>query len=245
MIMRRFAFPIAALAVGLALFGFANRGPARTNLNQGSAPVSSAVLPNANAAVESAALPEKVNLAVPFTSQAPFGVWDEAHNEGCEEASTLMVARFWLKQSISGPAEADREILAIEKWETEHLGFWQDTSAADTVKFIEGYWPQLSAEVKPLATADDLKAEIGKGFPVIVPANGRLLGNPNYRSPGPRYHMLVVKGYDGKGFITNDSGTRKGAEYRYSGATILKAAHDWQNHEVADGPKVIIVVRPK
>lgn len=250
--MRKFAYPIAALlaAGALVLLGPHFRGGAantstgiRTYTNASANTNAAPLTSNANLAANP--IPAKVNLAVPFTSQAPFAVWDPPHNEGCEEASSLMVARFWQKQPITGPDDADREILAIEKWETEHLGFWEDTSAADTVKFIEGYWPTLSAEVKPLNSADDLKAEIGRGFPVIVPANGRLLGNPNYRSPGPRYHMLVVKGYDGKGFITNDSGTRKGAEYRYSGATILKAAHDWQGHEVADGAKVMIVVRPK
>jgi hypothetical protein len=245
--MRRLAFPFVVVAIGLGLFALSGRSttPRSPNASVGTSVPTRDALPNAKAKLASDALPAKVNLDVPFTSQAPFGVWDEAHNEGCEEASALMVARFWLKQPISGPAEADREILAIEKWETEHLGFWEDTSAADTVKFIEGYWPQLTAEVKPLNSADDLKAEIGRGSPVIVPTNGRLLGNPNYRAPGPRYHMLVVKGYDGRGFITNDSGTRKGAEYRYSGATILRAAHDWQGHDVADGPKVMIVVRPK
>lgn len=245
--MRRFAFPLVVVAIGLGLFALSGRGttPRSPNVNVGTSAPTNAVLPNANAALVSDTLPAKVNLEVPFTSQAPFAVWDNAHNEGCEEASSLMVARFWLKQSISGPAEADREILAIERWETENLGYWQDTSAADTAKFIEGYWPSLTAEVKPLNSADDMKNEIGKGFPVIVPTNGRLLGNSNYRAPGPRYHMLVVKGYDSKGFITNDSGTRKGANYRYSGSTILNAAHDWQGHEVADGLKVMVIIRPR
>ncbi len=245
--MRRFNFPLVTLALGAVLVVFSyHRAPVTpTTTNTAGTPAVNAVLPNANASVAENPIQASANPAVPFTSQAPFGVWELAHDEGCEEASSLMVARFWLKQPITGPSDADREILAIEQWETAHLGYWQDTSAADTVKFIQGYWPGLTAEVRPLNSTDDLKPLLAAGFPVIVPTNGRLLSNPHYQDPGPRYHMLVVKGYDAKGFITNDSGTRFGADYHYSAATLFTAAHDWQGHEVADGAKVMIIIRPK
>jgi hypothetical protein len=254
--MRRYSFPIALVLSGTLLVAIASRqnSAQSTNTNIGSAAINTNAA-NTNSAASNtnstpantntATVAAKVNLAIPFTSQAPYAVWDPPHNEGCEEASTFMVAKFWLKEKISGPEEADKAILAIEKWETEHLGYWEDTNAADTVKFINGYWPTLSAEVKPLSSMDDVKRELSAGNPVIIPTNGRLLGNPYYTSPGPRYHMLVMKGYDSKGFITNDSGTRRGADYRYSGSTVFNAAHDWQGHEVADGAKVYILIRPK
>jgi hypothetical protein len=39
--------------------------------------------------------------------------------------------------------------------------------------------------------------------------------------------MLVLTGYDGDTFITNDSGTRRGAGYRYPYGVLEKAAGDW------------------
>ena len=35
-----------------------------------------------------------VNLEVPFTSQAPYAIWDELHNEACEEAALITVNHY-------------------------------------------------------------------------------------------------------------------------------------------------------
>ncbi len=56
--------------------------------------------------------------------------------------------------------------------------------------------------------------------------------------------MLVIKGYtaDGK-FITNDPGTRRGADFLYSAATLLNANHDWRaDGKVDRGRKVVLIV---
>jgi hypothetical protein len=72
---------------------------------------------------------------------------------------------------------------------------------------------------------------------------GRQLGNPNYKQPGPLYHMLVIKGYKKNGdFITNDSGTRKGADYIYQADVIMQAMHDWNGGKVKTGKKVMLIV---
>src|SRR3989344_6960165 len=48
------------------------------------------------ASSEVAPLPSEVNLAIPFTVQAPFANLDEVHEEFCEEASVLMAASYVL-----------------------------------------------------------------------------------------------------------------------------------------------------
>jgi len=77
------------------------------------------------------------------------------------------------------------------------------------------------------------------------------LNNPNFKQPGPIYHMLVIKGYNSWEFITNDPGTRKGNSFKYPYSTLINAVHDW-NHdlavggmteaEMAQGAKVMIAV---
>ena len=55
--------------------------------------------------------------------------------------------------------------------------------------------------------------------------------------------MLVIKGYtkDGR-FITNDPGTRRGANYLYDPNIVLNAIHYWNGGDVKNGKKAVIVV---
>ena len=56
-------------------------------------------------------------LKVPFTSQAPFALWDPLHEEACEEASLLMVYYYRTGQKFATPLEADTEIKKMVTWE--------------------------------------------------------------------------------------------------------------------------------
>ena len=184
-----------------------------------------------------------VNLKVPFTIQAPFQVWDAAHNEACEEASSMMVDAYYRGRTFA-PASAEKEILSLENWEKNRFGYFEDTNAEETAIILREYYGYKDVRVVYDFSADDIRRELEAGRPVIVPFAGRLLGNPNFRGEGPRYHMLVFKGYrDGK-FVTNDPGTRRGADYVYSEATIMNAAHDWNHGEVSSGRRAMIVVYP-
>jgi len=54
-----------------------------------------------------------------------------------------------------------------------------------------------------------------------------MLKNPNFKAPGPIYHMLVIKGLTKTGdFITNDNGTRNGHNYIYKPDILYAAIHD-------------------
>jgi hypothetical protein len=56
--------------------------------------------------------------------------------------------------------------------------------------------------------------------------------------------MLVIKGWDSKGFITNDPGTRKGRNYPYTYETLYSASGAWSHNlnAVDTGDKTAIVV---
>jgi hypothetical protein len=190
-------------------------------------------------------IPREANLAVPFTSQAPTADWSQPYQDACEEASAIMVDGFYRHLTGKIPADqATREISQIVDYENKLFGDYKDTDAAETVKFIKGYFGYTNVQIKPLTGPDDIKRVIAQGYPVILPAGGKLLGNPNFRNGGPLYHMLVIKGYTSTHFITNDPGTRLGADYVYSYDTIMNAAHDWNGGDVTNGAKVLIVVYP-
>lgn len=189
-------------------------------------------------------IPESLNLAIPFTSQAPHANWELPYQEACEEASMVMAARFLQGRTIDGADDADDAILQLVEHGTTVMGYPIDTTAEETAAILEDFY-ELDAELIYDFSWDDVKLALAQGYPVIIPAAGRQLGNPNFTAPGPIYHMLVIKGYTPSVIITNDPGTRKGADYQYTYDTLYAAAHDWNGGNVEAGRKVIIIVKPK
>ncbi|MDD2646491.1 MAG: C39 family peptidase [Patescibacteria group bacterium] len=195
-------------------------------------------------------------IEVPFTSQAPFKVWDAVHNDACEEAS-LVMARHWSDGHLLNAAIADKEILDSINWEDQNWGQQYELNAEKIVELGQRFFNLNNLTISPNPTVDDIKNKLKEGNLILVPIAGRELNNPYYRSPGPIYHVLVIKGYDSAGFITNDPGTRNGESYHYSYQTLLNAIHDWpypspdfginvdkneQARAILSGSKVIIVV---
>ena len=191
-------------------------------------------------------MPVKFNLAVPFTSQAPLSNWDAVHEDACEEASIYMVNAFyegWPAGKID-PETADTDLLKIVEFEKALFGFFESTTAIQTALLTEQMYGYERVEVIEDPTVDDLKAQIVAGHPVVVLAAGRLLGNPNFTGEGPLYHALVLKGYTETTFVTNDPGTRLGADYQYDFDVIMNALHDWNGGDVLNGKKVVLVIYP-
>jgi hypothetical protein len=191
-----------------------------------------------------AVAPLEVNLAVPFVEQAPYRVWDAVHEETCEEASLIMVDGFYKNVKTITPLAAEAGLLKLVDYQKLTLGFFEDTDAAQTARILRDYFGYKNAAVTYDISINDIKKELAAGRPVIVPAAGKLLGNPYFRGGGPDYHMLVIKGYtkDGR-FITNDPGTRRGADYLYKFDKLYQAINDWDSvkHGLS-GRKAMIVV---
>lgn len=187
-------------------------------------------------------LPDSLNLAVPFTSQAPHANWDARHEEYCEEASALMAGRYFQGRVIENPDDADAAMRELETWQLEHFGYFESTTAAETEAMIEDVY-DLTVTIVSDVTADAMKQTLAGGSLVILPAAGRELGNPYFQRPGPIYHMLIVKGYTADGrFITNDPGTRRGADFVYTADRLLNAVGDYNHGDPTNGEKVMLVV---
>lgn len=176
-----------------------------------------------------AATPTKfagINLAVPFSAQAPYGDWSAPYGETCEETSALLVDYFYKDKKFT-PEIAKQEILKIVDWENRTIGYYEHTTAKETGQMLEEYFGYKRVDVNYDISMEDIKAQIIAGRPVIVPLAGRMINNPYFRQPGPIYHMLVIKGITKDGnFITNDVGTRRGNNYVYNADVLYDAIHD-------------------
>lgn len=188
-------------------------------------------------------IPDQLNLRVPFVSQAPLGVWDALHEETCEEAVLVMLRAYLTDEQAISPKDAETRLTDLVAEEMRIFGYFESTTAEEVVELMREYYGYDKLVVEPLDSIENLKAAVARGYPVIVPADGRVLDNPFFSGEGPEYHMVLVKGYTPTHIITNDPGTKRGADFLYTYGNFLDAAHDWNGGDVPNGAKVMIVVR--
>ncbi|MBI4117466.1 MAG: C39 family peptidase [Parcubacteria group bacterium] len=179
---------------------------------------------------------------IPFAPQAPFGNWDLPYQEACEEASTIMVARYLGKLPMSNEI-MEEEIQRLVAWQKQRFGFYEDTDAKNTQIILKEYF-HLSSSIVTDVTIESMKIALNDGNLIIVPASGRGLKNPYFSGNDPFYHMLIIRGYDRDEFITNDPGTKRGKGYHYGYQTLLDAIHDWTGSKetIEEGKKAMIVI---
>ncbi|EKE12016.1 MAG: hypothetical protein ACD_14C00040G0002 [uncultured bacterium] len=205
--------------------------------------------------VEVLPIKENIKLDVPFIVQAPLGNWsDPVFQNACEESSIVM-AMGWVNgaKTISSQA-AMEQINNIVKFENETFGYNADTDMSDVEKIFKQYFNHQNVTVKEDVMIEDIVNELQYGNLLIAPVFGQALGNPFFTSPGPIAHMLVVIGYDGesKEFITNDPGTKRGADYRYDEKVLFEAIWEYPSGK---GPietpvkggieKTVLIIKPK
>ncbi len=68
--------------------------------------------------------------------------------------------------------------------------------------------------------------------------------NPNYTWVWPDYHFIVIKGYDDEdNFITHDVGTKMWENYKYNQLEIMERLHDFDEINMLDWEKKLIVLK--
>ncbi len=184
--------------------------------------------------------------AVPFTSQAPYGKWDLVHEEACEEASLIIVHSFATGRTQLTKAYSEEQIQALKEYQLKTTGQFIDSDMEELMEIAKGFY-ELELEVVYDFELEDIKKQLRRGSPVIIPTAGRRLGNPNFTPPGPLYHNLVVIGYDEdkSEFITHDPGTRNGENYRYDQQLLYNAIHDYPGDKtkIETGRKAMVVLK--
>ncbi len=192
---------------------------------------------------------------VPFVSQAPTGAWDAYHNETCEEAAALTA--IYYKDGIQvDNAKIEEDLIKLTDWQDSNWGGNFELSVYDLQKLIKSFYNRDSQVINN-PTLEDIKKQLVDNNPVIIPASGRTLNNPNYTGLGPVYHMLVLIGYDDSqnAFITEDIGITKGENYTFPYDVIMNSIHDmpkWQENKdsinadpdmIFSGAKNILIIK--
>jgi hypothetical protein len=200
------------------------------------------VLDNQNINTEEEVAVSKINLSVPFTSQAPTANWDQPFQDACEEASILMVDYYYNNKDLPTKEEVESILRDLVFWQQENWGGHNNLTVEKAAQLAElnfGYKTEIINDL----SIEKIKYYLSEGIPVIVPADGHKLDNPFFSGDGPDYHMLVIKGYVGDKFITNDPGTRKGADFVYEQTHLMGTIFDWdQKTDQANGPKRAFVM---
>ena len=195
-------------------------------------------------------IPERINLDVPFTSQAPEKNWGQPWQDGCEEAALLMLDAYYKKYNLS-PLFARDEIIKMVEWE-QTRNFGRSVEIQEIQEIFSDYFvgslkhesikTLKQAKVIENPTVEQIKQYVAGGNPVLVVADGKVLPNPHFRNGGPVYHALIIRGYDEDEFITNDPGTQFGRNFRYKYNDLMNAIHEWNGGDVKNGRKVILVI---
>ncbi len=184
------------------------------------------------------------NISIPFTSQAPYGNWNEPWHNACEETSIAMVDAYYRDVRSFSKAAAKQQILDIFHIKQTYIGKSLDESA-NTITTLINQFLSWEAVVIDNPTLKQIHDELDAGRPIIIPVMADLLKNPHFRGTFP-YHVLVISGYDEstEEFITQEPGTRYGENYRYSYQTLLDANRDFDTVDITRAPKRMIFTSP-
>ncbi|MCB9802919.1 C39 family peptidase [Candidatus Nomurabacteria bacterium] len=201
-------------------------------------------LPEQEIIKEEKLISPQINLAVPFTSQAPLSDWSQPWQDACEEASFLMLDYYYQNKKLPLPAVVSDVLKEMVDWQISNWGDHHNLTITELKDYIEANFAYRVEIIEDLDLAK-IKNILNDGKPLIVPADGHLLANPYFSGNGPDYHMLVIKGYQDNYLISNDPGTRYGADFIYQADHLLASIFDWNQKELrASGPKRGLIISP-
>jgi hypothetical protein len=173
-------------------------------------------------------LPPSVFIGVPYTTQAPLGNWDAAHEDYCEAAAMLMYGAYLRgdRRPVIPPAEADQRMAQIVQWERATWPGVLNLPLADVAQ-VGAHFYGAAPVLDPTATLAEVETILAAGHPVVIPlmthgAPGGQRINPDYGWLDV-YHVLLITGYGPGYLVTNDAGIGRGQSLRYSWS-VLQAA---------------------
>jgi hypothetical protein len=164
--------------------------------------------------------------------------WQEA----CEEASLLLITNEYLHKNWT-LSEFNDQILMLVAWENKVFGYYTDTTVREIAQMLKDNF-NLDSVIHENPSYEEIQEILANGHLIIMTFAGKEIGNPNYKNGGPPYHAMVIKGYkEGEKLITNDVGTKRGADYVYDWKALQNALHDW-TIPIDNGPKRMLEVLP-
>ncbi|MFA7245344.1 MAG: C39 family peptidase [Candidatus Magasanikbacteria bacterium] len=185
------------------------------------------------------ALPEQINQIVPFSSQAPEKNWDQPWQDACEEVSLIMLDAYYNNYDLNIKFVKEK-IIEMVNWEQQQG--WGGSIVSTKVKELAENFFDYKLKIVYEPTKEQLQQFLVDGKLLVALLDGKSLENPNFNNGGPVYHALIIKGYNEKGFITNDPGTKNGANFLYSFDNLLASMHDWNDGDVPNGQSLVLVL---
>ncbi len=154
------------------------------------------------------------------------------------------MVKFYLEGKELNSMVAEEEIQKLVAFQLKKYGDYKDSNMGRLVQIGSEYYGLKNLKVVYDFSKEDLKKNLQEGKIMIVPTAGRKLGNPFFTPPGPLYHNLVLKGFDGNKIITNDPGTRRGDGFSYDINVLYDAIFDFpgKKEDIEKGRKAILVV---
>lgn len=185
-------------------------------------------------------------LPVPYTVQAPDGVWEEPWLNACEEASLAMVDAYYEQRALDN--QAARRILAVFTEKHRLFPVSLDESPYQIAHMANTFF-SWRAKVVERATVEAIKKEVDHKRPVLLPFDAERVDNQNFENPKPSYHVAVVIGYDDEReeFIVHDPGTSRGEAFRYAYDELMDANASYtiqDTGEVLGGEAVFTAPQP-
>lgn len=193
------------------------------------------------------ALPDRVLLQVPFTTQAPLNNWGQ-HQESCEAANLTMLISYWNHDGsvVLDPHAADNMIKQIDGWKPQ-----PDLNDTMMGELAEQHW---GYDYRILPNTQQVIAEqLAAGRPLLAEVRTHGLGNSHYPGYSSHYeqqgwsvpHFVLIIGYDSSGVWLNDPGISWGRGYHISYAQLAHAIDDLdQHHPNLSQGQVLLLIAP-
>lgn len=174
---------------------------------------------------------------VPFTTQAPLGMWDKPWSGYAEEACVWMAMKWVKGEEFTSIYNTADDLNAIAAWEKATFGTTDLTDIPQTLQIFLDYFDHKDAFLSGEITEAGLRSYLDEGALLILPVNGQILANPNYSDPAPEHHMILLTGATETAFIANDPGTRRGEAVEYEVQKILDSVQD------LEGERIMLVIQ--
>ncbi len=191
-----------------------------------------------------------VLLEVPYVSEAPEKIWTKPWGNACEEASIMMVDKYYEGSTFVGVPEAKKYLQALFDEQDRLYGSNDNSNVLKTSALIESL-ASFDVVVKENPTLEEIKNEIKEGRPFIAPNFGMGLYNKNipFNPALSSFHMSVVIGFDDSKevFIVHDPGDDEtGAHHEYGYSLYMDAIHDYDEvRNKADGPMKVMFTKSR
>lgn len=151
-------------------------------------------------------IPPSVTLAVPFYMQAPDNKRVLPWTEACSEAN-IVLAAYYIQDKTLTKDQFKQDILTITKVQNKFFGTYIEIPIAELQTTYDRFYPNAGkTKIIENPTIQQIKEELAQGHVIISPSAGKILHNPYYLENPPRFHTLLIRGYDDKYFYTNDVG---------------------------------------